>query len=153
MMLAQRFLGGSSQKRTNPVKGIVDMEIRRRTCCPDSHHPFCLWLEWGQPAAAAAPTSFHSVVLCVCRCSGISLVLKASLCIWMLLLPVVFAKVVARWVALFQCLSYRQLDIACQRRQQLQLWQGSNNPGKVNTQSTKHLFTAITEIFLHSTWH
>lgn len=77
----------------------------------------------------------------------------ASLCIWMLLLPVVFAKVVARWVALFQCLSYRQLDIACQQRQQLQLWQGSNNPGKVNTQSTKHLFTAITEIFLHSTWH
>lgn len=78
--------------------------------------------------------------VCVCECgfgmlcSGILVVLKAVCCqfvhldAWMLL--VVFAKVVARlcslslWVALFQSFSYRQLDIACQRRQQLQLRQG-----------------------------
>lgn len=113
--------------------------------------PFVCGLSGDRPLLLQR-VSIQLFYVCV-LCSGISLVLKASLCIWMLLLLVVFAKVVARWVALFQCLSYRQLDIACQQRQQLQLWQGSNNPGKGNTQSTKHLFTAITEIFLHSTWH
>lgn len=131
---------------------------------------FVVWVG----AQSVPPSSFlsvfllHTLRLCACVCvlsfSGISLAFKA-------LRACAFGCFGARsiyqgcrfalWAGLFQSFSYRQFDIACQR-QQLQQATGkrksgsnsnSNNNGKVNTQSTKHLFTAITEIFLHSTWH
>lgn len=102
------------------------------------------------------PLAFKAFRVCAFECSG-SRSIYQGCC---------FALLCAALVALFQCSSYRQFDIACQQRTRARevarttattiattTNNKNNNNGKVNTQSTKHLFTAITEIFLHSTWN
>lgn len=177
-MLAQRFLGGGRdaawrrQRRKGQIQLKVGMEIRQRLSSS-----FCLWLEWrrllcsdtasvlisgfllssfyahaglGMSSGCGISLAFKAFRACAFECSGARSIYQGCC----------FALLCSASVALFQCSSYRQFDIACQQRTREReattiatTTNNNNNNGKVNTQSTKHLFTAITEIFLHSTWN
>lgn len=72
----------AAHKRANPTKGMVGMEIRRRTCCTDSQHPFVCGSNGGDGWARTQPlspyrASFLDVLLGMSSGRGISLAFKA----------------------------------------------------------------------------